>query len=85
MNKGNQQAKADRPTIDRIYGSHAVAGAATKILLLNKGDTQITSSGKERKVVEVQLARSRHTRDRNESFEFDASETRWSEIGVKPL
>lgn len=85
MNKGSGMAKLERPTIDRIYGSHAIAGAATKILLLNKQDPVILGGGLEQRRVEVHFVRSRHTPDQNESFMFDASQTQWMEIGVNQI
>jgi len=81
MNKGGIGASNSRPSVDRIYGSAGIAGAATKILLLHKPEQQ----NPEQKIIEVQLARSRHTKDRDESFQFDATTTKWRELGIKYL
>lgn len=77
--------RVDRPTIDRIYGSYSIAGAATKILLLQKLDPELLGTGIERRRVEVFFPASRHTPDRDTGFLFNVTETKWREIGENTL
>jgi predicted ATP-dependent serine protease len=86
MNKAQRGGiKPDKLTIDRIYGSYAIAGAATKVLLLQRLQPELIAGGIERQRVELFFAASRHTRGRDTGFLFDTTETKWDEIGENTL
>ncbi len=47
MNKPQRGiAKPDKPTLDRIYGSYSIAGAATKVLLYKKLELKCSLVGR---------------------------------------
>ncbi len=85
MNKGESktQAKVDKPNLNRIYGSQAIAGTSTKVILVTQGESCIGRDGKQRRMVEVKLERSSYTPNQSDWFAFDATDTQWLEEGVK--
>ncbi len=82
MNKATQTAKQSEPNLDRIYGSSGIVQASTKTLLLWRPEDQQTN---EQTIIEVKLAKSRHTKTQRDWFQFDATEAQWHEIGVRYL
>jgi len=80
MNKATQSAKQSEPSLDRIYGSSGIAQASTKTLLLWRPDDLQTD---DQTIIEVKLAKSRHTKTRRTWFQFDASHSQWHELGER--
>lgn len=72
----NKSSKDDLLSLDRIYGSAAIAGASTKVLALNElKDTTPRQ-------IDVQMLKSRYTSyDRTKLIRFDVSNYAWEEVG----
>lgn len=74
----NRSKTDDLITLDRVYGSTSIAGAATKVIALN----EVKES--EPRQIDVELLKSRYTTwDRNKMVRFDVSSYDWQEVGLK--
>lgn len=74
----NRRSEKGYVTLDRIYGSTAIAAAATKVLALNEGFL-----GDGSRYIDVQLLKSRHTAyNRKQVCRFDATDPKWECTGI---
>lgn len=72
----NRQKGDDYISLDRIYGSTSIAGAATKVLSLNEVKDMTPRS------IDIELLKSRYTTwDRKKVVRFDVSEYAWGMVG----
>lgn len=73
----NKNSSADLLTLDRIYGSSSIAGAATKVISLN----EVKDSNPRQ--LDIEMLKSRYTTwDRRKLVRFDVSDYAWEEIGL---